>query len=323
THGCSVVLGPSSTTYGCPMMVGPSSTTHGCPVVLGPSSTGAQWCWDPPPPPMGAQCLTQNVLKSYLETCAQRTEELQRRRWETFSSQEVCAYQRQSMAEMWQRCAGRLTEAIQQVVEFAKRLQGFMDLCQHDQIVLLKAGALEVVLVGMCRAFNADNRTVFFEGKYGGTELFRALGRAGDSGRGRGQAEGTASDEELLPGCHDLISSIFDFAQSLCALHCSDSEVAFLCALVLLNASRPWLQEQAKVAVLQGHLEVAFRLLLRRTQREELLARLPPAGRLRALCSQHLEQLQAFHRLHPGLLPAAFPPLYRELFTDAEPPAGA
>lgn len=46
----------------------------------------------------------------------------------------------QSMAQMWQRCAGRLTEAIQSVVEFAKRLQGFMDLCQHDQIVLLKAG---------------------------------------------------------------------------------------------------------------------------------------------------------------------------------------
>lgn len=42
--------------------------------------------------------------------------------------------------EMWQRCACRLTEAIQRVVEFAKRLRGFMELCQNDQIVLLKAG---------------------------------------------------------------------------------------------------------------------------------------------------------------------------------------
>lgn len=47
----------------------------------------------------------------------------------------------QSMWEMWERCAHRLTEAIQYVVEFAKRLTGFMDLCQNDQIVLLKAGA--------------------------------------------------------------------------------------------------------------------------------------------------------------------------------------
>lgn len=37
-------------------------------------------------------------------------------------------------------------------------------------------GAMEVVLVRMCRAYNADNDTVFFEGKYGGVELFRALG---------------------------------------------------------------------------------------------------------------------------------------------------
>lgn len=47
----------------------------------------------------------------------------------------------QSTCEMWERCARRLTEAIQYVVEFAKRLSGFMELCQNDQIVLLKAGA--------------------------------------------------------------------------------------------------------------------------------------------------------------------------------------
>ncbi|KAM6229117.1 nuclear receptor ROR-gamma [Spheniscus humboldti] len=241
--------------------------------------------------------LTQNVLKSYRETCQLRAEDLQLRRWDTFSREEVCAYQKKSMEEMWQRCAGRITEAIQYVVEFAKRLRGFMDLCQNDQIVLLKAGAMEVVLVRMCRAFNSDNRTVFFEGKYAGAELFRSL------------------------GCHELIGSIFDFAQSLCALHFSESEVALFSALVLINANRPCLQEQAKVARLQGHLEVAFRLLLRRTRREGLLARLPPQGRLRALCSQHVEQLQAFRRLHPGVLHAAFPPLYRELFaSEAETP---
>lgn len=41
---------------------------------------------------------------------------------------------------MWQLCAVKVTEAIQYVVEFAKRIDGFMDLCQNDQIVLLKAG---------------------------------------------------------------------------------------------------------------------------------------------------------------------------------------
>ncbi|XP_068778324.1 nuclear receptor ROR-gamma isoform X3 [Struthio camelus] len=241
--------------------------------------------------------LTQNVLKSHQETCQLHTDDLQLRRWETFSRDEVGAYQKKSTEEMWERCACRITEAIQHVVEFAKRMGGFMELCQNDQIILLKAGAMEVVLVRMCRAFNSDNRTVFFEGKFAGPELFKSL------------------------GCPELISSIFDFAHSLCSLHFSESEVALFTALVLVNANRPWLQERAKVARLQGDLEVAFRLLLRKTHREGILAKLPPKGRLRALCSQHVEELQAFRRRHPGVLHTAFPPLYKELFaSEAEPP---
>ncbi|XP_048149284.1 nuclear receptor ROR-gamma-like [Corvus hawaiiensis] len=203
-------------------------------------------------------------------------------------------------AEMWQRCARRVTEAIERVVEFAKRLRGFLELSQHDQIVLLKAGAMEVVLVRMCRTFDAATRSVLFEGKLAGPELFRSL------------------------GCPELVASIFDLAQSLSALRCSESELALLSALVLVNAGRPCLQDRPRVARLQGHLDVAFRLLLHRTRREGLLARLPTPGRLRALCSQHLEQVQAFRRLHPGGISAAFPPLYRELFAPdpADPPAG-
>lgn len=39
-------------------------------------------------------------------------------------------------------------------------------------------GCLEVVLVRMCRAFNSLNNTVLFEGKYGGMQMFKALGKA-------------------------------------------------------------------------------------------------------------------------------------------------
>lgn len=41
---------------------------------------------------------------------------------------------------MWQHCAVRLTDAVQYVVEFAKRIPGFRQLCQNDQIALLKSG---------------------------------------------------------------------------------------------------------------------------------------------------------------------------------------
>lgn len=42
---------------------------------------------------------------------------------------------------LWQQCAIQITHAIQYVVEFAKRISGFMELCQNDQILLLKSGA--------------------------------------------------------------------------------------------------------------------------------------------------------------------------------------
>lgn len=47
---------------------------------------------------------------------------------------------------MWQLCAVKVTEAVQYVVEFAKRIDGFMELCQNDQIVLLKAGTPQISL---------------------------------------------------------------------------------------------------------------------------------------------------------------------------------
>ncbi|XP_039102164.1 nuclear receptor ROR-gamma [Hyaena hyaena] len=243
--------------------------------------------------------LVQNVCKSYRETCQLRLEDLLRQRPNLFSREEVAGYQRKSMWEMWERCAHRLTEAIQYVVEFAKRLSGFMELCQNDQIVLLKAGAMEVVLVRMCRAYNADNHTVFFEGKYGGTELFRAL------------------------GCSELIGSIFDFSRSLSTLRFSEDEIALYTALVLINANRPGLQEKRKVEQLQHSLELAFHHHLYKTHRQGILAKLPPKGKLRSLCSQHVEKLRTFQHLHPIVVQAAFPPLYKELFsTEVESSEG-
>lgn len=47
---------------------------------------------------------------------------------------------------LWQQCAIQITHAIQYVVEFAKRISGFMELCQNDQILLLKSGELSKLM---------------------------------------------------------------------------------------------------------------------------------------------------------------------------------
>ena len=49
----------------------------------------------------------------------------------------------QTYRRMWSELAEKITLAVQQIIEFAKMIPGFMDLSQDDQIMLLKAGQLQ------------------------------------------------------------------------------------------------------------------------------------------------------------------------------------
>ncbi|CAL8249954.1 unnamed protein product [Boreogadus saida] len=98
-------------------------------------------------PPMGPHNVSmgdldriaQNIIKSHLETCQYTAEELQQLAWQTHSYEDVKMYQNKTRDVLWQQCAIQITHAIQYVVEFAKRISGFMELCQNDQILLLKS----------------------------------------------------------------------------------------------------------------------------------------------------------------------------------------
>jgi len=45
---------------------------------------------------------------------------------------------------VWAELSQSFTPAVREVVEFAKKIPGFRDLSQHDQVSLLKAGTFEV-----------------------------------------------------------------------------------------------------------------------------------------------------------------------------------
>lgn len=47
--------------------------------------------------------------------------------------------------EIWEEFSKCFIPAVREVVEFAKRIHGFQDLSQHDQVNLLKAGTFEVM----------------------------------------------------------------------------------------------------------------------------------------------------------------------------------
>ncbi|KAH9643532.1 hypothetical protein HF086_016739, partial [Spodoptera exigua] len=64
---------------------------------------------------------------------------------------------------LWHNIALRMTPAVQQVVEFAKRLPGFHTLPQDDQLILIKLGFFEVWLTRIT-ALSAPDRIVFEDG---------------------------------------------------------------------------------------------------------------------------------------------------------------
>ncbi|KAI8430507.1 hypothetical protein MSG28_000755 [Choristoneura fumiferana] len=64
---------------------------------------------------------------------------------------------------LWHHVALRMTPAVQQVVEFAKRLPGFHNLPQDDQLILIKLGFFEVWLTRATRLSSADG-IVFDDG---------------------------------------------------------------------------------------------------------------------------------------------------------------
>uniref|UniRef100_A0A8C9M9Z2 RAR related orphan receptor B n=1 Tax=Panthera tigris altaica TaxID=74533 RepID=A0A8C9M9Z2_PANTA len=197
--------------------------------------------------------IAQNIIKSHLETCQYTTEELHQLAWQTHTYEEIKAYQSKSREALWQQCAIQITHAIQYVVEFAKRITGFMELCQNDQILLLKSGCLEVVLVRMCRAFNPLNNTVLFEGKYGGMQMFKALG----------------SD--------DLVNEAFDFAKNLCSLQLTEEEIALFSSAVLISPDRAWLIEPRKVQKLQEKIYFALQHVIQKNHLDdETLAKVRP-----------------------------------------------
>uniref|UniRef100_A0A8C9Y9U5 RAR-related orphan receptor C b n=1 Tax=Sander lucioperca TaxID=283035 RepID=A0A8C9Y9U5_SANLU len=235
--------------------------------------------------------ITQGIVKSHLETCQYSSEDMKRFTWVQYAPEEMRAYQSKSAEWMWQQCAHHITNAIQCVVEFAKRIAGFMDLCQNDQIILLKAGCLEVLLIRMCRAFNVNNSTIFFNGKFAPAQFFKAL------------------------GCDDLVSAVFDLGKGFCRLQLSDEEMALFSAAVLLSPDRPWLTEGQKVQKLQEKVYLALQHSLHKSgasdeKLDKMVSKLPT---MKSICNLHVDKLEFFRLVHPDTA-YSFPPLYREVF---------
>ncbi|KAG9278909.1 nuclear receptor subfamily 1 group D member 2 [Astyanax mexicanus] len=185
---------------------------------------------------------------------------------------------RKSGHSIWEEFSMSFTPAVREVVEFTKRIPGFRDLSQHDQVSLLKAGTFEVLVVRFASLFDVKERTVtFLSGQKYSVEALRSMGSG------------------------DLLNSMFDFSEKLRALNLSEEEMSLFTAVVLVSADRSGLENVNTVEALQDTLICALRSLITKNHPNEipiftkLLLKLPD---LRSLNNMHSEQLLAF-KVHP------------------------
>ncbi|KAF3860455.1 hypothetical protein F7725_000710 [Dissostichus mawsoni] len=180
--------------------------------------------------------------------------------------------------QIWESFSQCFTPAVKEVVEFAKGIPGFQELGQQDQVMLLKSGTFQVLMVRFCTLFNAEERTVtFLNGQTYPLSTLRALGM------------GT------------LLDAMFDFSEKLGSLGLEPDEMALFMAVVLVSADRSGILDMQAVEQLQEGLIRALRSLITRRRPDEntlfpkLLLRLPD---LRTLNNMHSDKLLAF-RIDP------------------------
>ena len=87
-----------------------------------------------------SELLSKTIADAHARTCLLSTEQIQESFRKPHDLSRLIYYKNMAHEQLWLECAQKLTTVIQQIIEFAKMVPGFMKLSQDDQIVLLKAG---------------------------------------------------------------------------------------------------------------------------------------------------------------------------------------
>ncbi|XP_068082052.1 ecdysone-induced protein 78C [Anabrus simplex] len=190
---------------------------------------------------------------------------------------------------LWQQFASHITPSVQRVVEFAKRVPGFCDLSQDDQLILIKVGFFEIWLGHVAR-LTSDTSLTFADGTYI-----------------------TRQQMELMYD-PEFVSSLFHFASTFNALALNDTELGLFSAVVLLTADRPGVTDLKAIEHHQDRLIDALKVQVARNHASDpqlfsnLLVKLPELRNLGAKHSTHLD----WFRLNWAKL--RLPPLFAEIF---------
>ncbi|XP_061771462.1 retinoic acid receptor beta-like isoform X1 [Nerophis ophidion] len=195
---------------------------------------------------------------------------------------------------LWDKFSELATKCIIKVVEFAKRVPGFTGLTIGDQITLLRAACLDMLILRICTRYTPDNDTMTFSD---GLTLTRT--------------------QIHNAGFGPLTDQVFTFAGQLLPLQMDETESGLLSAICLVSGDRQDLKEPSKVEVLQEPLLEALKIYSRK-RRPSLPLVFPRAlmkiTDLRSISAKGAERVVSLKMEIPG----AMPPLIEEMLEDLQ-----
>uniref|UniRef100_A0AAG5D6Q8 Ecdysone-induced protein 78C n=1 Tax=Anopheles atroparvus TaxID=41427 RepID=A0AAG5D6Q8_ANOAO len=194
---------------------------------------------------------------------------------------------------LWQQYAMRMTPAVQRIVEFAKRVPGFGEFLQDDQLILIKLGFFEVWLAHVARSTNESTLT-FDDGVYITRQQLEVI-----------------YDPEYT-------NALFNFTSGLNSCCLSDTEIGLYSALVLLS-DRPGLVETKVILKTRECIAEALRVQITRSRANSIgigALQIMPAleakvHELRMLGEKHSAHLEWFRKNWNTI---RLPPLFAEIF---------
>uniref|UniRef100_A0A1B6LVA8 Probable nuclear hormone receptor HR3 n=1 Tax=Graphocephala atropunctata TaxID=36148 RepID=A0A1B6LVA8_9HEMI len=243
------------------------------------------------------ELLSKTIADAHARTCLYSLEHIHNMFRKPQDMSKVMYYKELAHEQLWLECAQKLTTVIQQIIEFAKMVPGFMKLTQDDQIVLLKAGSFELAILRMSRYYELSQNCVLCTDTLLPQEAFYT------------------ND----PNEQKLVALAFEVAQGIAELKLTETELALYSAVVLLSPDRQGLKGLAEITRLGQACLRALRMELERnhtmplkgdvTVCDALMNKIPT---LRDLSMLHMEALAKFKRSTPHL---EFPALHKELFS--------
>ncbi|XP_047669261.1 oxysterols receptor LXR-alpha isoform X1 [Tachysurus fulvidraco] len=181
--------------------------------------------------------------------------------------------------------------SVQEIVDFAKQLPGFLELTREDQIALLKTSTIEIMLLETSRRYNPAIESITFltpDFSYNKEDFAKAGLQI------------------------EFINPIFEFSKGMNDLHLDEAEYALLIAINIFSADRPNVQDHDLVEKLQQPYVDALHSYIRIKRPNDHLMfprMLMKLVSLRTLSSVHSEQVFAL-RLQDKKLP----PLLSEIW---------